>query len=167
MRRALVTAVVSVLLAAPVAAQDEPVYQVFEETFQGAPELLGYQGDGVVVLDDRSFCAYVLGGAFGGGEYVSTSILRFELQDNGFTRRAVNKSLGANGFKPVADELLIDACVHNLTQFLHPDESFIEAMYPDNPEVTEGAPEPPTWAAQPVMPESLATFLAGQDTTEE
>lgn len=153
MRRAAVLLAAMLLAPGMVAGQEQ---EMFRDSFKGAPELYGYVSDeGMVVLDDGSYCAYILGGAFGSGSDISTDILRWELKDNGYSKKAVNKALKEYGKRVVTDELLLDACAYTLAQFRYPDVSYFEAKYPDNPAVAEAAPEPPEWQAMPVIPASV------------
>lgn len=119
--------------AVPLAAQDE-------EQFPGSdPErpLAGYtRGDGTIVLEDESFCRFVLGTALG-----ERRLTYVDLLDKSKKQK---KARGA-GFTADADEAVIGRCVEALSAF---------RADPADEVVLPG------WAHRaPVVPETLAALL--------
>ena len=129
---AVVAAAVLALVAAPVAGQEREEFPPAD-----AGEVLsGYtRGDGTIVLDDASFCRYLLGSAFGDQRLTYLALL---------DKSKKQKKARAGAFVAADDEVAVAACVSALDAF-------------GSDDADDGLPG---WARRaPVVPESLVTLL--------
>lgn len=96
-----------------VAGHDEPA---FVETYalEGLPPLRGYTTDeGVVVLHDEDFCAYILDGIWGEGSIILSELVFA----NGPDARSVERAMESYAHQPRTDEYALERCVRALNEY--------------------------------------------------
>jgi hypothetical protein len=127
------SAALAVALAVPVVAQE---YEEYERPPIEDP-VRGYQrADGITVLDDTSFCSYLLGAIWGDERLTFRGLINRSRQQRPAKRAA---------FRPVADEPTLERCVEVLNAFRGG---------------TGDEDRLPAWAReQPVVPEALVLLL--------
>lgn len=130
---------VLVAVALPIAAQEE---------FPGAdPErpLSGYtRGDGTIVLDDASYCRYLLTAALGDERLTYVSLL---------DKSKKQKKARSGAFAAASDEEVLARCEEALAAFRSEEGTEAEAE-------PAGADALPGWARRaPVVPQALAALL--------
>ena len=129
---AVLAAAALILTAAPAAGQAEEEFPAGDT----AAPLTGYtRGDGTIVLDDASFCRYLLGSAFGDKRLTYLALL---------DKSKKQRKARAGAFTAGSDEAAVAGCVDALAAF-----------------GTESAADgPPGWARRaPVVPQSLVVLL--------